>query len=209
MVFLAKGVSDLGDSGNDGVNKSPEDTRPLSLGNTDAKMIAMLADDALSSCARRTVALEQTGFVRGRSMSDNIMPIESQAIAWANTALATSATVLFDFSAAFPSLAHAWIWFILSCMGVPQYFITLLQGLYHECFATISLRGGRFYIISILSGIRQGWPASGSIFALSLDPCVRKIIFTLPLASARLGAYADDMAVVLKNLLADFAKLLK
>ena len=115
----------------------------------------------------------------------------------------------FRCSAAFPSLAHAWIWFVLSCMGVPQYFIMLLQGLYHQCFATVTLRGRRFGIIDILSGIKQGCPASGSIFALSLDPCIRKIIFTLPIAIARLGAYADDLAVVLKDLLFDFVKLMQ
>ena len=56
--------------------------------------------------------LTEIGFVRGRSMSSNIARIEAAGLAASLTSSAISAAMIFfDFAAAFPSLAHSFIFF--------------------------------------------------------------------------------------------------
>eukprot|EP00959_Pyramimonas_sp_CCMP1952_P460534 9480036-Pyramimonas_sp.AAC.1 len=65
-------------------------------------------------------------------------------------------------------------------MGVPSCIIRALRFLYAGIRATIVLGGQRFPGFEIESGIKLGCPASGSIFALSLDPIVRALVCALP-----------------------------
>jgi hypothetical protein len=64
------------------------------------------------------------------------------------------------------------------------------------------------------SGIKQGCPASGSLFALALDPFIRMLCLRLPTPLHVVSAFADDMGLVTRQLLrclailADLAALL-
>ena len=39
--------------------------------------------------------------------------------------------VLLDFAAAFPSVAHCWIWAAIAALNLPEGLINLLKGAYH------------------------------------------------------------------------------
>mgnify|MGYP002176574441 FL=1 len=54
----------------------------------------------------------------------------------------------------------------------------------------------------MLSGIRQGCPASGSLFALAIDPCIRFLMTFIGPKRGMVNAYADDIAAVLRDLFA-------
>ena len=60
--------------------------------------------------------------------------------------------------------------------------------------------------ITMSSGIRQGCPASGSIFVLALDPWMRMLLLRIPRALP--CGFADDVAILLQELVADFAALI-
>jgi hypothetical protein len=62
------------------------------------------------------------------------------------------------------------------------------------------LLGARWAQFPILSGIRQGCPASGSLFALAIDPCIRFLMHRLGPDRGVLTAYADDIAAAVKEL---------
>ena len=65
-------------------------------------------------------------------------------------------------------------------------------------------RWGRF---PIRIGIRQGCPASGTLFALVADPCIRFIIHKLTPERGVLTAYADDVAAAVRELFEAIAVL--
>eukprot|EP00973_Karenia_brevis_P069725 9694639-Karenia_brevis.AAC.1 len=57
----------------------------------------------------------QRGFIRGRCMLQNVIEIESAAVqqAWMDR---HAAILFFDFAAAFPSIARAFIWIALEAI---------------------------------------------------------------------------------------------
>lgn len=60
--------------------------------------------------------------------------------------------------------------------------------------------GVRVGSLQICPGIKQGCPLSGSIFALAIDPLIRKILAASVLHPIRITAFADDIAIVVGNL---------
>ena len=86
-------------------------------------------------------------------------------------------------------------------MGVSHFFLSALRELYKANFCDILFNGAVYDGFSICSGIKQGCPASGSIFVLCLDPFLRMLATLLPDIRHELRAFADDMAIVVLHLL--------
>jgi hypothetical protein len=196
LVFIPKG-DEAGDHGT--VARAPGLTRPISLSNTASKFFALAINRPLAQVAQVTVHPRQRGFVGGRSITDNVIEIEGFAQSYAIADAEDPAILLFDIRAAFPSLAHVWLWVVLIRMGIPKEFIAAIQALYHGGLARVVLMGARWGGFPILSGIRQGCPASGSLFALAIDPCIRYLMACLG-PRGLLTAYADDIAAAVKEL---------
>eukprot|EP00959_Pyramimonas_sp_CCMP1952_P159405 3333926-Pyramimonas_sp.AAC.1 len=114
------------------------------------------------------------GFIKGRSMLDNIVLIESNLLEHAVFRGAERAGLfLSDFAAASPSLAHAWILAVVQHMLIPEYVVDAVQQLYRDIYTSIRLGGGTFRGYHITRGIKQGCPLSGVLFALAADPIFR------------------------------------
>jgi hypothetical protein len=198
MVFIPKGELEADYVQ---VQRPPEATRPITLSNTVAKLFAKILNGKLAELACSTVLGNQRGFVRGRRLQDNIIEAESLAIHLCKHFAAESGMILFDFASAFPSLGHSFIFAALRRLGVPDYILTALRKLYTHCTASILIGGCNNIEITIRAGIKQGCPASGSIFALALDPFVRLLCLRLPRPLNSIGAFADDIVVTVLHLL--------
>ena len=85
---------------------TPSQTRPLSIVNTDNRIIANAFRFLLEPILNKWISESQRGFLPGRSMIANIMDIEQESMV---TSLNhdRGATILFDFEAAFPSIAQS------------------------------------------------------------------------------------------------------
>ena len=103
-------------------------------------------------------------------MTGNVLKIEAQALAWSASCAKSAAILLFDFAAAFPSIAHQWIFYVLEHMALPQGFLNVIRQLYTDCKSFITLCGQRFQSLLIESGIKQGCPLYTTIFAAAADP---------------------------------------
>jgi hypothetical protein len=197
IVFIPKGELEADDAQ---IRRSPEATRPICLSNTDNKLLAALLNDKLSTLAAATVHSQQRGFVRGRSLVDNIMEIEAMAIHVHKYYREASGIALFDFTAAFPSLSHKWLFAVLRAMGIPNNILAVLAQLYTGCVMNIVFGVVQGFSFEVQAGIKQGCPASGSLFALALDPFLRMMLQTLPVKLTVAVAFADDLAAVLLHL---------
>jgi hypothetical protein len=182
------------------VARAPSSTRPIFLSNTDNKYFALAINRTLAEVAKIVVHPRQRGFVQGRSLVDNVLEVEGYAQSYTIAEAENPAIFLFDLMAAFPSLSHQWLFVVLAKMRIPKGIIRALKALYADCSATIVLGGRRLRTIHMLSGIRQGCPASGTLFALVIDPCLRYLISKVGPERGIVNAYADDIAAVLRDM---------
>jgi hypothetical protein len=188
--------------------RTPETTRPLNLSNTIAKLVAAAINRSLAALASSTVVDQQRGFVKARCMVDNVIEIDDFLVKAAKYYSDKHGLVLLDIRAAFPSLRQQLIFYVLARMNIPANIVEAVRLLYAECKADIMLNGEIFDGINMTSGIKQGCPASGSIFALALDPFIRYLLLQLPSPLHLTVAFADDIAIASRHLFKILPKIL-
>eukprot|EP00959_Pyramimonas_sp_CCMP1952_P175344 3664612-Pyramimonas_sp.AAC.1 len=71
-----------------------------------------------------------------------------------------------DIAAAFPSLLHDWLWEVIRRWGIAGRARRLLQSLCASPIAFLELGGTRRPLLVAASGVAQGCPLSGTIWAL-------------------------------------------
>ena len=139
MTFIPKGdVNDHGAS----VQAKPDELRPLSLSNTDQKLLALAANQSLVQACSVTVGSHQRGLMKGRQLTDNVLEVDAYVDSYllCRSMDACVAQVLLDMKAAFPSAAWNWIWFVLDAMGAPTWVKTVSMlcmsaALHNSCLA--------------------------------------------------------------------------
>ena len=114
-----------------------------------------------------------------------------------------------DIGAAFASVARSWLWAALTMCGLPAGFINTLRAAY--TYAWCYSRSGRS-MFRIESGIMQGCPTSGLVWALLSHPFIEAIrrrlervnrnpeLSAASLAAGWIRACADDIGIVLRDL---------
>ena len=196
FVFLPKGT-DAADEMI--IARKPGDTRPLSLSNTDAKSVSGALAIPFEELAVKWVSKEQRGFVRGRFMHDNIVDVEAQGVAFTSVKVPQVIMFFLDFAAAFPSVAHEFIFMVLTFIGVPSNVINAVRLLYTNNKHNILFGGSCHKGFTVLAGMKQGCPLSGVLFAIVADILVRALVWRIPPQLGIVRAYADDIAIVLCN----------
>ena len=106
-----------------------KELRPLSLSSTDAKIISKAVLVPIADVANNYIDEDQRGNVKGRLIITNVADIEAYGLEAASVSK-DSAISLLDYAAAFPSLAHAWIFAVLTALGVPTNVVEAIQQLY-------------------------------------------------------------------------------
>ena len=175
---------------------TPENTRPLSIVNTDNRIIASACRIRWEPIFNEWVSTAQRGFLRGRSMLSNVIDIDFEAMRVSLTC-EQGASVLFDMKAAFPSLAHEYLFKVLRHMGLPRTVLNIITALYNQNKCVISCGGHVCPGFQMRAGIRQGCPLSPLLFAVTVDMLLRRLAGTFPMDVVR--AFADDTAMVVSD----------
>ena len=76
----------------------------------------------------------------------------------------------FDFAAAFPSVAHEWLFAVLAARGCPDGFINVVRAMYSLVTTFFRTDGRLSFLCWVLAGVLQGCPLSGMLFAIIMDP---------------------------------------
>ena len=99
----------------DGVACQLEDTRSLSLKNTDNKVICKAVAYAIMPVIAASAASPQGGFIHRRFFTNNIVIIETVCRIYSNFAekYGSAIVAFFDCSNAFPSVLIQWIFLVL------------------------------------------------------------------------------------------------
>lgn len=132
-------------------------------------MTAAVSSD-ISEVANKCVSKAQQGFVEGRLIDRYILGFDGALVAPSVRMPAPGVGLLIDFMQAFPSLGHDWLLAILKAMHLPPRFVSFVRSLYKDVRSDPELRREAAARMPMTSGVRQGCPLSGSIFALAIDP---------------------------------------
>ena len=175
---------------------APESTRPLSIVNTDNRLIANSYRYCWEAIFAHWVSGKQRGFLPGRSMMSNVVDVDYEAMTVSLTA-EFGALILFDFKAAFPSISHDYLFDVLRHLGLPPEAMHVVEALYNGNRCVISCGGTKSPGFTMQAGIRQGCPLSPLLFAVVVDLMLRKLSALSP--HDLLRAFADDTAMVTSN----------
>ena len=171
----------------------PGDVRPLSIVNTDNRLMANAVRVRVEPLLASAISPAQRGFLPGRSMLHNVVELDCEMRA-ASLRHERAAAVFFDFAAAFPSLAHDFMMAALTFLGLPHSFVNFIRNLYLGNGCQISAAGELHKGFGIRAGIRQGCPLSPLLFALCGDLLLRRLLHDLPTHDL-MRAYADDVGL--------------
>ena len=138
---------------------SPENIRPLSVVGCFNRIIAAAFRSKLASRIGQVLGPTQRGFVPGKQIIENVLEIDWEYMR-VTTTKSHGALVLFDFSAAFPSVDHEYLWSVLEHVGVPAEVLRAYKHLYAENQHYVRLNGQRWDSIKVTSGVRQGCPTT-------------------------------------------------
>ncbi|KAL3694644.1 hypothetical protein R1sor_008295 [Riccia sorocarpa] len=146
--------------------------RPISLLPFLYRLVSKILADRIKQIIPRLVDEEQTGFVEGRSIVDNVISLKLGQ----DIAVSTKQATLFcklDFVKAFDRIEHIYIWDTLAAMDFHPRFIYLLQGLIATGRSKVSINGELTDSFALERGVRQGCSVSPLLFALSTQPLMK------------------------------------
>ncbi len=201
----------LPDSMYDGIicllyKKGPTDLlgnyRPLTMINTDAKLLAKLLARRLDSVIHSLVHPDQTGFVKGRYIHENSLLVRGM-IAHHRTSKTPGAILFCDYEKAFDRVNWEYRDAVLQAFGFGPSFRSLVTLLHVHLQARVQLNGHLSLPLAISRGTRQGCPLSPGLFALMSEPlaCATRahpLLRGIPLPDggynmhAKISLYADD-----------------
>jgi len=177
--------------------------RPITLVNTDYKLLALFLANRLNPVMSTLVSPGQYSSVPGRIIFDNIHGVRlAQLLATLQNI--DAAFVFIDSEKAFDRVEWAFLWDVLDTMGLPQGFIAMFRALYQGASARVRVNGHLSAPFELTRGVRQGCPVSPLLYVLSLEPLrqyldARNRAFVslwLPPDVSPSFAYADDLAII-------------
>ena len=80
-----------------------------------------------------------------------------------------------DFSAAFPSVAHTFLFKCLGDAGAPEWLVTFWEAIYHDLAEELPAEEAMEAVrCKFEAGVAQGDPGSGSLFLIVIEGLLRK-----------------------------------
>ena len=201
MVCLPKSSSEINGEGVDIYEAA--NTRPLAIGNTDNRILCGAARRRWEKIFNNWISPHQKGFIRGRSMLSNVLTIDSEAMK-VSLKEEHGGMILFDFKAAFPSIERKFMIDTLRWLGRPVRQLRFIEMIYDRTIVKLKLAGVVGDYFAMNRGIRQGCPLSPLIFAVVVNILLRKLANILQ-TKGLTRAFADDTAMVLRNLFMSFS----
>ena len=142
--------------------------RPISLLNTDYKIIAKVMANRLKSCLNEIIHEDQTGFMKGRNIGSNIRTIIN-LIEYCDSNDIPGSIVLLDIEKAFDSVEHDYLYEVLGAFNFGSDFIKWIKAFYCKRSSYIINNGFLSDRLSMERGVFQGCPISPLLFLCAIE----------------------------------------
>ena len=184
---------------------SVRDWRPISLLNTDYKILSSIISNRLKPILNSIISNEQQCGLPTRQIFNNHLNVKS-AIDFAKDFSQPLAIIQIDFYKAFDSISHAFILQTASKLGIPSFLLKWIRIFLNNLTAKINFNGILSDSIPVKRGIRQGCPLSMLLFIIGIEPLTRKILSSSKIQGLSLGKtflkvshYADDLTLFITH----------
>lgn len=183
--------------------------RPITLTNTDYKILAKTLAVRLSTVIQKLINQDQVGYLKGRHISSVIRTIED-VIEYLNFSNKSGFLLALDYYKAFDSISREFIVKTFDVFGFGENFKKWVKVLGNNTFSSINYGGWISKQFSVSCGIRQGCPFSPLSFILAVELLANKIRnspisgILLPTQTEenshlKVKQLADDTTLFLKN----------
>ena len=178
--------------------------RPITILNTDYKLFAKAIATRLSGVAPEIIHPDQAGFIRGRSIFDQIEQT-STTINYARLKGINGAIIALDQEKAYDKVTHPYLWKVLERLRFPDEMIRTIKSLYSNAQTSVIINGIISDPFTVTRGVRQGDPISCILFDLAIEPLASNIrksnIKGIEIPNldetAKVTMFADDTTVIL------------
>ena len=151
-----------------------ENWRPISLLNTDYKILAHALANRLKKVIPKLINSDQSGYIKGRTISTNIRLIQD-VIDFFEENETEGAIVFLDFKKAFDTVNHDFLNLTLSKFNFGESFKKWVNVMYKNAVSCVTNNGWQSKPLGIKKGIRQGCPLSALLFLLVAEILAVKI----------------------------------
>ena len=148
--------------------------RPICLLDVIYKTIAKVIANRLSSVIDKLVHTDQTGFIKGRYIGENLRLI-SDVIEYCRIDNVEGILMAIDYRNAFDSVEHDFMIYVLELFNFGPCFISWVRLLYNNALLTVRNNGFTSEWFPCSRGTFQGSPLSGMIFNLVVEILAIKI----------------------------------
>ena len=176
--------------------------RPISLTNTDYKLVAFVFAYRMQTVIASIVNTDQTGYIKNRYIGCNIRNIIDIYEHCENNDI-EGALISIDFKKAFDSLEHNFMFEVLKLFNFGSDFISWIQMLYRNPLFKVRNNGWLSCNYRMERGVRQGCPLSALLFILCTEIMGNRIRNNETLQGITFGnfdhricQYADDAVVL-------------
>lgn len=178
--------------------------RPISLLNTDVKILAKVLARRLEDALPLVISPDQTGFVKNRHSFFNIRRLLN--ILYTPSATLPECIVSMDAEKAFDRVEWEYLFTVLEKFGFGPSFINWIKLLYSSPSASVLTNGQYSRPFDLHRGTRQGCPLSPLLFALAIEPLAIAIRDSGDISGVLRGGtehkvslYADDLLLYISN----------
>jgi exonuclease III len=178
--------------------------RPISLLNTDYKILSKVITNRINRALPSVISPNQTGFMRGRNIGENICLIDDFLFEAKNSNI-SGALVLLDIKNAYDTVSRNHIIKTLINMNFGPNFIKWISLLFKNNKNNFIFNGKSSKWINILRGVRQGDPISPALFNIALQPLTdyikknKEFKEILGIIIFIILHFADDTAIFVRN----------
>ena len=187
--------------------------RPITLLNTDYKIIAKVMANRLKSILHEIIHNDQTGFMKGRNIGCNIRSV-IDLIDYCDTNDIPGSIVLLDIEKAFDSVEHDYLFEVLKAFNLGSNFVQWIKTFYCNRRSYISNNGFLSNRICMERGIFQGCPISPLLFLCAIEVLAISIRNNENICGIKVGGVekkisllADDTTCFLQSDLDSFKNL--
>ena len=176
--------------------------RPLTMLCCDYKMFAKVIANRLQSVLPDIIHADQTGFIRGRQISHNLMELFS-TIEYCKKMKIESFLMAIDFEKAFDKTEWSALEILLRKFNFGDNFINLIQTCLMHFENSVSNFGYKSKFGKMTRGLKQGCPLSPYLFDLMIEAVAIKLRFNPNIKRIQinnlhkvLSQFADDIWVI-------------